>query len=59
MDATMLQPNWIDIHCENHNPSAPHKWEKVRGVLTKVFGELPDWIEPYVLEHHAKYGQNR
>lgn len=57
--ATMNQPIWIDMHCENHNPSAPHKWEVIREVLVKAHGELPEWIDEYVIEHHKKYGQGR
>ncbi len=56
---TMQQDNWIDMHCENHNPSAPDKWEMIRGVLLKVFGEIPYWMDDYVINHHNKYGQNR
>ncbi len=59
MEATMNQENWIDIHCENHNPSAPEKWAKVKNVLVKTFGELPTWMDEHVTNHHNKYGQGR
>lgn len=56
--ATMNQ-EWIDMHCENHNPSAPEKVEIIREVLLKAHGELPEWFDEYVNEHHKKYGQGR
>lgn len=59
MEATIKQPNWIDCHAENHNPSAPHKWDRLRSVLTTAHGDLPEWIEDHVHDHHQKHGQGR
>ena len=54
---TLNQENYIDMHCENHNPSSPEKWKMIRDVLIKIFGEIPDWIDSYVEQHHKKYGR--
>jgi len=50
-------PETFDCHCENHNPSSPEKWKMVGGLLEKIYGELPQWINEHVKEHHAKYGR--
>jgi hypothetical protein len=52
---TRNHPELIDMHCENHNPSSPEKWENIREVLVSVFGELPEWMDSYVEQHFAKY----
>ena len=54
---TLNQPDLIDAHCENHNPSSPEKWANIRALLVQVFGEIPDWMDNYVIEHHKKYGR--
>ena len=55
--ATLNQPELIDAHCENHNPASPEKWANIRALLIQVFGEIPDWMDSYVIEHHKKYGR--
>ena len=54
--ATLNQPEYIDAHCESHNPSSPEKWKMIRELLVKVFGDIPEWMDGYVSEHYAKYG---
>jgi len=59
IDATMNQEDMVDAHLSNHNPSAPEKVEILKTILLKYFGELPEWLDNYILNHHAKYGQGR
>lgn len=54
---TENQTDVIDIHCENHNPSSPDKWKMIRGSLVKHIGEIPEWMDEYVLNHFKKYGR--
>lgn len=54
---TENQEEYIDAHCENHNPSSPEKWKMIRDLLVKVFGELPTWMDAHVEQHHKKYGR--
>lgn len=51
-----MNQEWIDLHAENHNPTAPHKWAAIRGILEKRYGTLPEWMDIYVTEHHKKHG---
>ena len=52
---TLNQPDLIDAHCENNNPSSPEKWAMIRALLIQVFKEIPIWMDDYVLKHHNKY----
>lgn len=52
---TLNQPTYIDMHCENNCPADPDKWKMIRAVLVKVFGEIPEWMDEYVKQHHEKY----
>lgn len=52
---TLNQSRYIDMHCENNFPADPDKWKMIREVLVKVFGEIPAWMDDYVLQHHLKY----
>jgi len=35
---TRNQPELIDCHCENNNPSSPEKWANIKDLLIQVFG---------------------
>lgn len=52
---TLNQSDYIDMHCENNYPASPEKWAMIRDVLIKVFGEIPLWLDDYVMNHHLKY----
>lgn len=52
---TENQPDLIDAHCENNYPASPEKWAMIRALLIKVFGEIPIWMDDYVMNHHLKY----
>lgn len=52
---TLNQPDLIDCHCENNFPASPEKWAMIRELLIKVFGEIPIWLDDYVMNHHLKY----
>lgn len=54
---TLNQTELIDMHCENHNPSSVEKWRMMKDVLKRVYGDLPEWMEGYVINHHQKYGR--
>lgn len=58
-EATMKQPEWLDIHCSNHNPSAPEKVSFLKTILERSFGKLPTWFNSHVSQHHEKYGKAR
>lgn len=54
---TENQTDIIDIHCENHNPSAPEKWRMIRESIEKHIGEVPEWMDEYTEQHFKKYGR--
>ena len=53
---SLNQPDLIDAHCENNNPSSHQKWMMIKSLLMKVFGEVPEWMDDYTKEFHAMYG---
>lgn len=54
--ATRNQDDLIDCHCENNNPASPEKWANIKSLLIQVFGNIPEWMDQYVIDHHKKYG---
>ena len=53
---TRNQPELIDAHCENNNPSSPEKWANIKSLLMQVFGEVPNWMDEHTKSHFEKYG---
>jgi len=58
-EKTKNQPELIDLHASNHNPSSDEKWEVIKEMITKCFGEMPGWMDAHREQHHKKYGQGR
>ena len=55
--STMAQEEWLDFHGENNNSAAPEKWQFLKTILERCFGELPSWMDEHAKNHYAKYGK--